>query len=74
MKSDRQLREEAPQVRYAFKVFGDNFLQQLGSTMIHADIRDLRRIHDTWPKEWKLFLKIYIAYHEQLDKEADDEA
>ena len=68
----RQLSEEAYKVQQAMQLFGGSFMKQIGSAMCHADSRNLRKIHDTWPNEWNRYLEMYDAYNKRL-QEADDE-
>ena len=38
--------------------FGGGFIQNIGRALLHADVENAKKIHDTWPAEWARYLNI----------------
>lgn len=38
--------------------FGGGFIQNIGRALMHADVGNAKKIHDTWPAEWAHYLNI----------------
>lgn len=48
--------KEARAVRRAIRVYGGSFIQAIGDAMDLADSNNLKKIRETWNKEWKQYL------------------
>lgn len=54
---------EKPNVVWAWERFGGSFVKGLAQALMHADPRNTKKIHDTWPEYWKSGLDNYIKTH-----------
>lgn len=51
--------EESIQVQQGWEKFGGSFLKGLSQALLHADIHNVLKILNTWPKEWEMGLEFY---------------
>lgn len=51
--------EESIQVQQAWEKFGGSFTKGLAQALLHADIRNVMKICNTWPTEWQSALELY---------------
>ena len=51
--------EESIQVQQGWEKFGGSFLKGLSQALLHADINNVIKIMNTWPKEWAMGLEFY---------------
>ena len=53
-----ELADQAKFVEVGIDIYGGGFMKALLGAMQCADIHNLRKIHDTWPKEWAQYLEM----------------
>ncbi len=51
--------QEAHQVGEAMVKYGDSFTKHLGRALLRADIHNLRKIKETWPEDYEIYLSLY---------------
>lgn len=59
MKTDQQLQDEKQLVAAAMQRYGGSFYGSLGAALARADWTNTRKIHDTWPDRWRLYLEMH---------------
>ena len=60
--TDDELRSQEYDVRNGIQMYGGGFMKKLGEVISYADIRNLRKIHDTWTEDWERYLKMSLSY------------
>jgi hypothetical protein len=63
--TDDELRSQVYDVRFGIELYGGGFMKQLSGAMSYADIHNLRKIHDTWTKEWEQYFKMGESYKDK---------
>lgn len=53
---DLLILEEQPTVAQNMERWGGSFIQNIGHALVHADFQNARKIKNTWPEEWDLYL------------------
>lgn len=62
-----EMEQQSFYVILGMKNFGGDFIKSLAEALKHADMNNIKKIHDTWQEEWNKYYQMGLEITKQKD-------